>query len=89
MKTIKNEINNYANYKKIDNTKNKINSEINKEKNNSIKDLKSNNNTMIYKVNENKTSREEIYNSALTFNWINPYNTKRKGEKNSDIINLL
>ena len=84
----KNEINKCNNYIKVDNIKNKINNEIQKEKKSIIKDLKSNNIAIVHKDNDNNVSKEEIKNSSLTFNWINS-SSKRKGEKNSDIINLL
>ena len=84
----KNEINNFASYKRVDNIKNKINNEIKKEKKNIIKDLKTNNINTVRKDNDNNVSKEEIKNSSVTFNWINS-SSKRKGEKNSDIINLL
>ena len=87
-KKAKNEINNCVNYKNVDNIKNKINNEIKKEKNNIIKDLKTNNINTVRKENDNNVSKEEIKNSSVTFNWINS-SSKRKGEKNSDIINLL
>ena len=84
----KNEINKCNNYIKVDNIKNKINNEIQKEKKSIIKDLKSNNIAIVGNDNDNNVSKEEIKNSSLTFNWINS-SSKRKGEKNSDIINLL